>query len=211
MKTDQLIAALIADRTSTVHSTARRLVLALLAGGVLSLAAFLAALGVRHDFVAAVETWRFNIKVGLVLLALVLAFGLCRALAQPVALSHPGRRLLPLAGLAAALIAIELLVVPPAAWTTRLVGSNSLICLTAIPALSLAPLAGLLMALRSTAPASPALVGAAAGLLAAASGASLYALHCFDDSPLFVLTWYTLAALIVTAVGAVAGSRLLRW
>ena len=30
---------------------------------------------------------------------------------------------------------------------------------------------------------------------AAAAGASLYAFHCFDDSPLFVVTWYTLAAI----------------
>ena len=65
--------------------------------------------------------------------------------------------------------------------------------------------------LRSAAPASPALAGAAAGLLAAASGAALYAFHCFDDSPLFVVTWYTLAALVVMAIGALAGRRLLRW
>ena len=97
------------------------------------------------------------------------------------------------------------------AWRTRLVGSNSLICLTAVPMLSLAPLAVLLVMLRSAAPASPALAGAAAGLLAAASGAALYAFHCFDDSPLFVVTWYTLAALLVVAVGALAGRRLLRW
>jgi hypothetical protein len=77
--------------------------------------------------------------------------------------------------------------------------------------LSLAPLAALLMALRSAAPASPALAGAVAGLLAAASGAILYAFHCFDDSPLFVATWYTLAALPVVAVGSMAGHRLLRW
>ena len=50
-----------------------------------------------------------------------------------------------------------------------------------------------------------------AGLLAAACGATLYAFHCFDDSPLFVATWYTLAALPVVIVGAVAGHRLMRW
>ena len=40
---------------------------------------------------------------------------------------------------------------------------------------------------------------------------SLYAFHCFDDSPLFVATWYLLAAIPVVVIGAVAGSRLLRW
>ena len=65
--------------------------------------------------------------------------------------------------------------------------------------------------LRSGAPASPALAGAAAGLLAATAGATLYAFHCFDDSPLFVVTWYVLAALPVIALGAILGRRLLRW
>jgi hypothetical protein len=93
----------------------------------------------------------------------------------------------------------------------RLIGNNSLNCLAAVPALSLAPLVGLLVSLCSAAPASPALAGAAAGLLAAASGATLYAFHCFDDSPLFVFTWYSLATGIVVLVGWQAGLRLLRW
>jgi hypothetical protein len=101
--------------------------------------------------------------------------------------------------------------VPGASWATRLVGSNAIICLTTIPTLAIAPLAAVLMVLRAGAPASPALAGAAAGLLAATAGAALYAFHCFDDSPLFVVTWYVLAAIPVVALGAVAGHRLLRW
>ena len=61
------------------------------------------------------------------------------------------------------------------------------------------------------APASPALAGAGAGLLAAPAGAALYAFHCFDDSPLFVVTWYVLATIPVVILGAIAGHRLLRW
>jgi hypothetical protein len=211
MKTEQLLAALVADRTAGARSLTRTLSLALLAGGVISLGLFLATLGPRKDLAPALETWRFDLKLVLVVLALTLAFVLCRALSRPVPVPHPGRYLLPLAALAAAAIAIELAVVPMDAWRTRLVGSNSLICLTAVPAFSLAPLVVLLAMLRSAAPASPTLAGAAAGLLAAASGATLYAFHCFDDSPLFVVTWYTLAALLVAAIGALAGRRLLRW
>ena len=211
MKTEDLVAALVADREPSGRWFARGLVPALLAGGALSLGLFFAGLGVRKDFGAALSTWRFDLKLVLVLLALVLAFGLCRALGRPVAPPHPGRRLLPLVALAAAAVAIELLVVPPVFWETRLVGSNALICLTAIPVLALAPLATVLVALRSAAPASPTLAGAAAGLLAATAAASLYAFHCFDDSPLFVATWYTLAAIPVVAIGAIAGRRLLRW
>ena len=211
MKTEDLVAALVADRVASRLSFARGFVLALLIGGLLSLGLFFAVLGVRRDLAAALGTWRFDLKLVLVLLALALAFGLCRALGRPVSPPHPGRRLLPLAALAAAAIAIELLVVPPGFWGTRLVGSNALICLAAIPMLSLAPLVMILAALRSAAPASPGLAGAAAGLLAATAAAALYAFHCFDNSPLFVVTWYTLAAIPVVAIGAIAGRRLLRW
>ena len=62
-----------------------------------------------------------------------------------------------------------------------------------------------------TASACVALAGAAAGGLAAAVAATIYAFHCFDDSPLFVLTWYPLAAIPVIVAGTVAGHRLLRW
>ncbi len=211
MKTEQLVAALVADRTAGGRPLTRTLSLALLAGGVMSLGLFLATLGPRKDLAPALETWRFDLKLVLLAVALVLAFFLCRALSRPVPVPNPGRYLVPLAALAAAAVAIELAIVPMDAWRTRLVGSNSLICLTAVPVFSLAPLAVLLAMLRSAAPASPVLAGGAAGLLAAASGATLYAFHCFDDSPLFVVTWYSLAALLVVAIGALAGRRLLRW
>jgi hypothetical protein len=42
-------------------------------------------------------------------------------------------------------------------------------------------------------------------------GGAFYAAHCFDDSPLFVATWYTLAIAFVTGLGALLGSKLLRW
>ena len=57
-------------------------------------------------------------------------------------------------------------------------------------------------ALRHGAATRPALAGAAAGLMSAALAAVLYAAHCFDDSPLFVITWYSLAIGAVTALGA---------
>jgi hypothetical protein len=211
MKTDNLIDALVADRLPRGRPLRWTLVAALLAGGLVSLVLFLAALGVRADIGPALATWRFELKVGLVLLALGLAFSLCIALSRPVAPAHPGRRLLPLAAFAILAVAIELLVLPSASWASRLVGSNALVCLVAIPTLAIAPLAVVLAILRAGAPASPALAGGAAGLLAAAAAGALYAFHCFDDSPLFVVTWYALAALPVVALGAAAGHRLLRW
>jgi hypothetical protein len=48
-------------------------------------------------------------------------------------------------------------------------------------------------------------------MLSAGLAATLYASHCTDDSPLFVATWYTLSTALVTAIGALAGSKLLRF
>ena len=209
MRTENLVEALVADRSG--GGRRMRLAGALALGGLVSLALFFVAIGVRPDIAQALATWRFNLKVGLVLLALLLAFGLCLALSRPVTSGHPGRRLLPLLALAVAAVAIELLILPTGSWANRLVGSNAVACLIEIPTLALAPLAAVLLVLRSSAPASPALAGAAAGLLAAAAGAALYAFQCFDDSPLFVVTWYVLAAIPVILLGAVVGHRLLRW
>jgi hypothetical protein len=211
MKTANLVEALVADRAMDSRSLRFTLASALALGGLVSLVFFFIELGVRADIKPALATWRFDLKVGLVLLAMLLAFGLCIALSRPVISGHPGRRLLPLLALALLAIAIELVALPSAVWANRLVGSNALICLVAIPTLALAPLAAVLLVLRAGAPASPALAGAAAGFLAATAGAALYGFHCFDDSPLFVVTWYTLAAVLVVAVGAAAGHRLLRW
>lgn len=211
MKTENLVEALVADRSTGKKSIPRALAAALALGGLISLVLFFVDFGVREDIAQALATWRFDLKVGLVLLALASAFGLCMALSRPVPSGHPVRLLLPLVALAAMAVAIELTAIPSASWGTRLVGTNSLICLTAIPMLAMAPLAAILFTLRSGAPGSPALAGAAAGLLAAATGAALYAFHCFDDSPLFVMTWYIMAAIPVVVLGAIAGHRLLRW
>ena len=211
MRTDQLVAALVADRAGGTRPIGRGLMLALAAGGALSLVLFALELGLRADIGTALATWRFDLKIVAVLLGLGLAIVVCRDCARPDMPRHPLRRLLLLGAVAAAALAAELALGPPGSWPQRLVGSNSLICLSAIPALSVAPLVAALFVLRRAAPASPALAGATAGLMAALAGASLYAFHCFDDSPLFVATWYTAAAVPVVAIGALAGSRVLRW
>ncbi len=215
MKTENLVEALVADRAASSvleRKPMRRALAGALGVGVLvSLVAFFLALGVRQDIDTAVRTWRFDFKIVLVLMALALAFSLCIALSRPLTSGRAALRLLPLAALALGSVAIELALLPAESWAPRLIGSNALICLVAIPALALAPLIAVLAILRTGAPASPALAGAAAGLLAAATGATLYAFHCFDDSPLFVVTWYGLAALPVVLLGTIAGRRWLSW
>jgi hypothetical protein len=99
----------------------------------------------------------------------------------------------------------------PHEWLRRLIGQNALHCLLLIPMLSLAPAIALLLALRSGAPLNPKAAGARAGLLASGLGATLYALTCPDDSPLFIATWYTMATGTVTALCAYIGRYALRW
>jgi hypothetical protein len=112
--------------------------------------------------------------------------------------------------LIAAVIA-ELLIIPAGQWHAKLVGNNSLVCLTAIPLLSLPLLAAALLALRHGAPTRPDLSGAMAGLAAGGFAAALYATQCTDDSPLFVATWYSAAIGAVSIFGAILGRQLLRW
>ena len=211
MKTDQFVAALVADRKGSVWSPGRLMATAIAIGGLVSLAIFALEFGPRVDLAAAFRTWRFDLKLVLVLVAVVAAFGACSTLARPVRAGSLLPRMLPLIVLAVVAVVIELAMLPRASWATRLIGRNALVCLTAIPLFALAPLTVLILALRRTAPASPTRSGAMAGALAAAAAAAIYAFHCFDDSPLFVLTWYPLAALPVIAAGALAGNRLLRW
>lgn len=211
MKTDQFVAALVADRPRSASSPGRLAAYAVAAGGLASLAIFAVEFGPRVDLAAAFATWRFDLKLVLVLAAVVAGFSACVAFARPVTAGPLLPRVLPLVLLAVAAVVLELALAPRASWTTRLIGSNALVCLTAIPLFALAPLIGLIAALRRTAPTSPTWAGAMAGALAAAAAAAIYAFHCFDDSPLFVLTWYPLAALPVIAIGALAGNRLLRW
>ncbi len=55
------------------------------------------------------------------------------------------------------------------------------------------------------------MTGALAGAAAAGVAATMYASNCTDNSPLFVVTWYPLATLIVVLAGALAGRKWLRW
>jgi peptidoglycan/LPS O-acetylase OafA/YrhL len=75
----------------------------------------------------------------------------------------------------------------------------------------LAPLGGAFYALRRGAPLRPSFAGAAAGLLACALAAMLYALHRPEDSPLFGAIWYSAVIALVTAAATIAGRRFFRW
>jgi hypothetical protein len=206
MDTDRLIRTLAADNAHRTLPVASLLAIALL------VAAFSMGLGMRPDVMTAMRNPFFDLKF-LVTLALALpAIAIALHLSRPEA-SLRGRALLLLIplGLLGIGVAGEMMMPQRLPMMTRLVGSNSRVCLTAIPLLSLPLLAAALIGLRHGAPSRPGLAGAFAGLMSAGLAATLYASHCTDDSPLFVATWYTLATLLVTAVGALAGARVLRY
>ncbi len=212
MRTDELIRALGADDGAPPMPMARGWGLAALAAMALAAAVFFATLGPRPDIATAVETARFLFKPLVALVLAGTAFAAVRVMARPGVDDRAAiLRLLLAPALLALAVVVELVVVPSAGWPARLVGSNALVCLFAIPLIGIGPLAAFLLVLRHGAPTRPALAGAASGLLAGGIAAAFYAIHCPDDSPLFVATWYTAAVLVLTTIGALIAPRVARW
>jgi hypothetical protein len=212
MQTDQLIRTLAADNAHPARPVGTVLALALLAAAPVSLVMFLAMLGVRPDVMTAMHNPFFDLKFLVTLALAISAIAVSLHLSRPEAVLRGWAWLLVIpVGLVAFGIASEMMLPQRLPMMTRLVGSNSRVCMMAIPLLSLPLLAAALIGLRHGAPARPALAGALAGMLSAGLAATLYAAHCTDDSPLFVATWYSIATAMMAAIGALAGSRLLRF
>ena len=212
MKTDDLIRGLVADRPSLPPPVGRFLALVLLPACALSAFSLVLTLGLRPDLAAASVDPRFLMKLVVTLALAASAGALVLRLARPGAATRLPALMLALApAVLAVQVAAELVLVPRSMWSGKLLGANALACLVAVPLFALPLLAAVLIALRRAAPTRPALAGAIAGLFAGGLGAALYVMHCPDDSPLFVATWYGLAIMIVAAAGTVAGRRLLRW
>ena len=212
MKTEQLIRTLAADNAHSARPVGLVLALALLAAAPVVVAMFLAGLGVRPDVMTAMHNPFFNLKFVETLALAVSAIVVSLHLSRPEAsVKGWGWLLLIPVGILAGGVAVEMMMPQKVPMMTRLIGSNSRVCLTAIPMMSLPLLAGALIGLRHGAPTRPTVAGAIAGLLSAGLAATLYASHCADDSPLFVVTWYTIATALVAAVGALVGSKVLKF
>ncbi len=212
MKTDDLIRVLAADDEGPKTPLALALVYGLLPGIAISLVLYTVIIGPRPHLLDLITAPRVLFKIAFPLALFGCACALALRFVRPCGNPRPLLIcLLILVLVLASAVVTELIILPHDLWWTRLVGHNARVCVVLIPTLSLAPLVGALVGLHYGAPTNPSIAGAAAGLLAGALGATLYATHCPDDSPLFVATWYTLAILIVISIGAIAGSRVLRW
>ncbi|MDX8467385.1 NrsF family protein [Mesorhizobium sp. VK23B] len=212
MRTEDLIKALDADSRNKAMPLGPAWWLAVGVAVVVAAMAFFMTIGPRPDIMPAMHTVRFLSKFVFTLALTTSAFALIRVLSTPGAASRRAK-LWMLAAPALVVIAVilELFVVPEAEWGKRLVGSNMMICMTFIPLIGIGPLAIFLGMLRYGAPTRPVQAGAVAGLLAGGLAATFYAAHCFDDSPLFVATWYTIAIAFLTALGALGGRFFVRW
>ena len=212
METDQLISTLAADNAHRARPVGSVLTLSLLLAAPVSIVIFLTELGVRPDVMTAMRNPFFDLKFAVTLALAISAIAISLHLSRPEASLRGWAWLLLIpVGLLVAGIGGEMMMPQRPPMMTRLVGRNAWNCLTSIPLMALPLLVAALLGLRHGAPTRPAVAGAIAGLLSAGLAATLYASHCTDDSPLFVATWYTIAAALVAAIGALAGPRVLRF
>jgi hypothetical protein len=212
MRTADLIELLARDvRATSPGVVNRRLLAALVAGGLVTFAIVALWLRCQPLLAAAQQQWFWMKAAYTGLLTVAGAIMLRR-------LSMPGARL-GAAPLAAALVILAMLALgagqilstAPAARLTLWLGHTWKVCSPLILLLAIPIYACLSVAIRTLAPTRPALTGAVAGLAAGALAATLYGLHCPEQAAAFVATWYTLGIAAATALGAITGGRLLRW
>jgi hypothetical protein len=210
VKTDDLIELLVKDLAPWRF---RSMLAGAVAGGIIIAAIlFFTGIGFRPDISEAVESNRFLFKFVVTVSLAATAIWVTLSVGRPGgSLADRGLALAIAPALLACGTVVELLVLPESQWMPHLVGHNARFCLTLIPLLSIGPLGCLLIALREGAPSSPGLAGVVAGLAASGIAATFYAANCTDDSALFMMTWYTIATLIVTTAGYLVGRKVLRW
>jgi hypothetical protein len=214
MRTDELINTLVRDHASKPRPTpvGYGLVMAIIGGLAISSALFSSTLGVRPDIVSALGTWRFDLKLSTNLVLIIAAAWVALRVSSPTTKPLSAMRALMVPALVLlAAVGYELITVPASAWPSRAMGVGGVMCVASIIFLSVFPLTATMYALRRGAPTSPSAMGAAGGLLAGALGATIFAMHCTNDSPLFVVIWYALAIGLMTLAGLLFGRYVLRW
>lgn len=213
MKTDELI-ALLAKDTAPVAKNAvpSRILLFALASIALALGLLLGWLGVRPDMEDALHTSAYWMKTIYTAGLAASGFLLVERLARP---DGRGRSGLVIAAICVAIIGMlgvaQLLQTPADQMGAALLGSSYNKCPWRILALAIPGIALILWSMRRFAPANPLYAGAAAGLLAGGLAATIYGLYCQETAAPFVAIWYSLGIALSGGLGAIAGSRILRW
>ena len=211
MRTDDLITRL-SEGLQPVGKAAVVGTLALgLAIGIMgSVLLMLATIGIRPDLVAAMAGGAFWMKFTYTLVIAGIGLWIVERLGRPGAETMRPLALLALpVATILALMAMQL--APPNVDRHALImGQSARVCAILIVFLSLPLFGGIFWAVRQLAPTRLAQAGAASGLLAGATAATIYAFHCPESAAPFVAIWYTSGILLTTLLGAAMG-RLLRW
>ena len=189
----------------------RRLVLAVAAGTVVVLSLVIGVVGLRPDLSSAAGDSDFWAKLAYTGFIAMVALAGARHLARPeVSNTNLAYFAVPVGALA--LLAIfELSRASPDQRDALIFGISWRECPLLIIALAVPLLAILLRVFSSFAPQRPRLTGGVVGLAAGATTAMLYSLHCPETAMTFLLLWYTAGMVIVAAIGAIVGPRILRW
>ena len=213
MRTDKLIEMLGTNLEPVKEGGLRNpLAIALAVGAVAAICLMLAIFGVPASPLG-------GEGLGLRLLALAFTLALvgagARLLVRSARPGEPGRKpLIPVILLFLAMLAggvVALLTTHPAGWGAMIFGPQWAACLICIPLFALAPFASLVWALRRGAPTNLRFAGAAAGLVAGALGAAVFAVHHMAGSLPFIVLWYGGPIVLCALAGAILGPRLLRW
>ncbi|MEP7211290.1 MAG: DUF1109 domain-containing protein [Alphaproteobacteria bacterium] len=213
MKTDDLIAMLAADTVSVPkRGVSMRLALVAAAALVLAFGLLMAWLGMRPDMAEAMHTSAYWMKTFYTAGLALAGFALVERLSRPGVSNMTGTMLLVVCfGAIVALAVMQLMRTPADEMSAAMMGSTWSRCPWRILALSLPGLIVALAAMRRFAPTSPALAGGGAGIFVGGLAATIYGLYCQETAAPFVAIWYSAGIALSGLLGAVAGSRVLRW
>lgn len=213
MKTDDLVTMLARGAAAVdAHATARRYTVGIGAGVCVAGLMMAMLLGPRHDLELAARLPMFWAK-----LAFVAALA-AASVSLALRVARPGVSL----GLAPLAVALPIV----AMWALAVVvlgrsdgaeagplffGRTWRTCPLLIALLSAPVFVGMVWVMRGMAPTNLRAAGAVVGFVSGAMAALVYSIHCPELGAPFLGFWYLLGVLIPTAVGALAGPRLLRW
>ncbi len=213
MKTEDLINALSRGvEPGTRPRWRMNLAITLVAGLIVTAALVAIGLGVRPDIGAA--------RMPVMMKAMFSALAAALILPIAVQLMKPGRPLgwrLVAIGLFVGVCALATIValmgeMPEQRWQAWMGGEGRAPwCVVLIPIFAVPVAVLLTWFMRAFTPTRITLTGAAIGALSGGVSAMAYAMYCPTDSVAFVTTWYTLAIAVCAALGALLGSRFLRW
>lgn len=212
MQTADLIERLSSEDTVSRPNATMLLLGPLATGCLVSLVAMWVWLGFRPDLADAIGTSAYWMKFAYTLAVAAICFWLTERLGRPgAAIARPRDLLIIPLAVVVLLAAAQLMAAPADTRAHLLLGGSYNVCPWRIAVLSLPPLVATVIGLRRLAPTRLIAAGAAAGLLAGAAGAWIYAFHCDESAAPFVAVWYTLGIAAVGAAGGALGKWLLRW